>query len=131
LSFCSFADRLIDARMKEKDASQRADLLSLFMNEKNEQGLFCSSSTLALLILFFCSLVAGPLFDRKQLRDVILNFLFAGRDTTAQALSWTLFNISTSRAGSVDERVAAEINRVFAEGKTTSEVQELLVDPKV
>ncbi|KAG6623531.1 Cytochrome P450 86A2 [Phytophthora cinnamomi] len=33
-------------------------------------------------------------FDPTYLRDIVVNFLIAGRDTTAQALSWFLFNIS-------------------------------------
>lgn len=28
-----------------------------------------------------------------KLRDVVLNFIIAGRDTTAQALSWTFYNL--------------------------------------
>lgn len=31
----------------------------------------------------------------KNLRDVILNMIIAGRDTTAQALSWTIFRLCT------------------------------------
>lgn len=30
-------------------------------------------------------------YSDKELRDVILNFIIAGRDTTAQALSWTFY----------------------------------------
>ncbi|KAE8915665.1 hypothetical protein PF005_g19810 [Phytophthora fragariae] len=33
-------------------------------------------------------------FDPKYLRDIVVNFLIAGRDTTAQALSWFFFNLS-------------------------------------
>ncbi|GMF43779.1 unnamed protein product [Phytophthora fragariaefolia] len=33
-------------------------------------------------------------FDPKYLRTIVVNFLIAGRDTTAQALSWFFFNIS-------------------------------------
>lgn len=29
--------------------------------------------------------------SNKELRDVVLNFVIAGRDTTAQALSWTFY----------------------------------------
>jgi len=37
----------------------------------------------------------GEKFDETFLRDLVLNFLIAGRDTTAQALSWTIFCLST------------------------------------
>lgn len=33
----------------------------------------------------------GEELDEEYLRDLVLNFLIAGRDTTAQALSWTIF----------------------------------------
>lgn len=29
--------------------------------------------------------------SNKELRDIVLNFVIAGRDTTAQALSWTFY----------------------------------------
>jgi cytochrome P450 len=45
----------------------RTDLLDFFMDSKNDDG--------------------SDLTD-VQLRDIILNFIIAGRDTTAQALSW-------------------------------------------
>ncbi|KAI7886269.1 cytochrome P450, partial [Lichtheimia hyalospora FSU 10163] len=48
------------------------DLLSRFMDTHNEDG--------------------NPLSD-KELRDTVINFLLAGRDTTAQALSWTFYNL--------------------------------------
>uniref|UniRef100_K3WMQ8 Cytochrome P450 n=1 Tax=Globisporangium ultimum (strain ATCC 200006 / CBS 805.95 / DAOM BR144) TaxID=431595 RepID=K3WMQ8_GLOUD len=34
-------------------------------------------------------------FDPKYLRDIVMNFLIAGRDTTAQALSWCFYNLSS------------------------------------
>eukprot|EP00930_Biecheleria_cincta_P046614 TRINITY_DN32166_c0_g1_i1.p1 TRINITY_DN32166_c0_g1~~TRINITY_DN32166_c0_g1_i1.p1 ORF type:complete len:550 (-),score=94.88 TRINITY_DN32166_c0_g1_i1:91-1740(-) len=36
----------------------------------------------------------GEAFDETFLRDLVLNFLIAGRDTTAQALSWAIFCLS-------------------------------------
>ncbi|TMW62711.1 hypothetical protein Poli38472_005329 [Pythium oligandrum] len=33
-------------------------------------------------------------FDQQYLRDIVVNFLIAGRDTTAQALSWFLMNMT-------------------------------------
>ncbi|KAI7891571.1 cytochrome P450 [Mucor mucedo] len=46
------------------------DLLSRFMNAHNEND---------------------ELLNDKELRDIVLNFIIAGRDTTAQALSWTFY----------------------------------------
>jgi cytochrome P450 len=48
------------------------DLLSLYMALRDENG--------------------QPM-SRKALRDAVLNLIIAGRDTTAQALSWTFFHL--------------------------------------
>lgn len=37
----------------------------------------------------------GEELSEEYLRDLVLNFLIAGRDTTAQALSWTFFCLAT------------------------------------
>ena len=46
----------------------------------------------------------------EELRDVILNFMVAGRDTTAAGLSWTFYEL-TKRPDIVD-KVVAEINEI-------------------
>ncbi|KAG0749659.1 hypothetical protein G6F16_003497 [Rhizopus arrhizus] len=69
-----FADQVIQKRRKEMANGEihRRDLLSRFMNTHNEKG---------------------ELLNNEELRDIILNFVIAGRDTTAQALSWTFYNL--------------------------------------
>ena len=68
-----FAYTLINERREEiKSNGEYQDLLSRFMAARNEIG--------------------DPLSDR-ELRDTILNLIIAGRDTTAQALSWTFYNL--------------------------------------
>ncbi|KAI8150427.1 cytochrome P450 [Fennellomyces sp. T-0311] len=65
-----FAYALIEERKEQlKQGHQYKDLLSRFMATHNEDG--------------------QPLSD-IELRDMVLNFIIAGRDTTAQALSWTI-----------------------------------------
>jgi cytochrome P450 len=59
---------------KDPTLGKDRDLLDLFMAAKTEEG--------------------DPLND-AQLRDVVLNFILAGRDTTAQALSWSFWLLST------------------------------------
>lgn len=49
----------------------------------------------------------------KELRDIVLNFIIAGRDTTACALSWTLYELSSAPA--VVARLRDEFDAVFAE----------------
>ncbi|KAI7852169.1 cytochrome P450 [Circinella umbellata] len=69
----SFANEVIDRRRAQMENGEvHTDLLSRFMNASNQFG--------------------EPL-NNKELRDMILNFVIAGRDTTAQALSWTFYNL--------------------------------------
>ena len=66
-----FAYSLIDERSEQlKQGHEYNDLLSKFMNALNEEG--------------------QPL-NKSELRDTVLNFIIAGRDTTAQTLSWALY----------------------------------------
>ncbi|KAJ3192292.1 Cytochrome P450 52A3 [Irineochytrium annulatum] len=64
-------ERRKDMRRRGVEGANK-DLLDFFMDAKKEDG--------------------NPLSDR-QLRDVILNMILAGRDTTAQALSWTFLEL--------------------------------------
>ena len=53
----------------------RCDLLSMFIAAQNVDG--------------------TPLNPSKEyLRDVVLNFVIAGRDTTANALTWLFYELS-------------------------------------
>ncbi|KAI8089636.1 cytochrome P450 [Halteromyces radiatus] len=71
-----FAFGVIEKRRKQlANGEEYGDLLSRFMSAKNEKG--------------------EPL-GNKELRDVVLNFVIAGRDTTAQALSWTFYSLMTN-----------------------------------
>ncbi|CAO3597574.1 unnamed protein product [Absidia cylindrospora] len=68
-----FATSVIQKRRAQLAAGEvHKDLLSRFMETTNENG--------------------EPLND-KELRDTIMNFIIAGRDTTAQTLSWLLYNV--------------------------------------
>lgn len=113
-----FSYGIIDAREKSglgnitaDQKKEDLDLLSLYMALRDENG--------------------QPL-TRKQLRDAVLNLIIAGRDTTAQALSWTFFHLITegekilnpvrkelAEAGAVDWdtwRTLPQTNAVFMEG---------------
>ncbi|KAJ9189379.1 hypothetical protein P3X46_000683 [Hevea brasiliensis] len=68
-----FAEQVIRTRKKElsmqscDDKKQRSDLLTVFMGLKDE---------------------SGQPFSDKFLRDICVNFILAGRDTSSVALSW-------------------------------------------
>ncbi|KAJ3078733.1 Protein kinase alk2 [Quaeritorhiza haematococci] len=69
-----FCSKVIGERRADPEKNTRNDLLSLFMNLKNEDG--------------------TPMYTDKELGDLTLNFIIAGRDTTAQALSWTIYELA-------------------------------------
>ncbi|KAF1789006.1 Cytochrome P450 [Phytophthora cactorum] len=48
--------------------------------------------------------------DPNYLRNIVVNFLIAGRDTTAQALSWFFFNLSKTPREIVDNLATFEID---------------------
>lgn len=75
-AFGQIADRIkklngVAPEAKKRGAGKK-DLLDLFMESRNEDG--------------------KP-WSPQQLRDALLNFLIAGRDTTAQALSWMTWRL--------------------------------------
>lgn len=81
-----------DAGDMKRDASRSGkgrDLVSLYLAREEE----------------------GKRLSDKDLRDIILNFIIAGRDTTAQALSWTIFRLCT--VPDVQKRVRDEVRSVL------------------
>ncbi|KAI8369967.1 cytochrome P450 [Blakeslea trispora] len=92
-----FAKEVITARREEiaKGNSPKKDLLSRFMNFKSEKG---------------------ESLNDEELRDTILNFIIAGRDTTAQALSWLFYNLALQPR--IEEKIMEEID-----GKITEEIE--------
>eukprot|EP00753_Platysulcus_tardus_P021160 PLAT8647.2.p1 GENE.PLAT8647.2~~PLAT8647.2.p1 ORF type:complete len:418 (-),score=184.46 PLAT8647.2:104-1357(-) len=63
-----FAYKVIRLRKEKKDYSEREDLLSRFMMH---------------------------IEDEKYLRDIVLNLMIAGRDTTAIAMSWCCYRLAS------------------------------------
>jgi cytochrome P450 len=78
--------RIIGQRRADGGAD-RGDLLSMLLSARDEDG--------------------GRMSD-QQLRDEVMTLFLAGHETTANALSWTLFLLS--RHPEVDARLAAEIS---------------------
>ncbi|KAG2226361.1 hypothetical protein INT45_000529 [Circinella minor] len=88
-----FAYSLIDERSEQlKQGHEYNDLLSRFMNALNEDG--------------------QPL-NKSELRDTVLNFIIAGRDTTAQTLSWGLYYLLMHPR--VEEKLVAEVEEYVTE----------------
>ncbi|XP_022743168.1 cytochrome P450 86B1-like [Durio zibethinus] len=92
-----FAEEVIRTRKKElslqgEEKNQRSDLLTVFMRLKDEQG--------------------KP-FSDKFLRDICVNFILAGRDTSSVALSWFFWLLEKNPT--VEEQILAEICRIISE----------------
>ncbi|KAF6260759.1 cytochrome P450 [Scenedesmus sp. NREL 46B-D3] len=85
------ADAAADMSVKGQGADGGAqDLLSLFMKSKNADG---------------------QLLSDKQLVDTVINFIIAGRDTTAQAVSWTLYELL--QHPEVEQQLLQELHEVL------------------
>lgn len=81
-----YSQRIIDDRRAAGDAQDRGDVLSRMMAD-------------------------GEGHDDAYLRDVVTNFLIAGRDTTASALGWAILLIATHPE--VEARVVQEAQALF------------------
>ncbi|KAI9253961.1 cytochrome P450 [Phascolomyces articulosus] len=78
---------LINERREQlKKGHEYHDLLSRFMSSRNEDG---------------------KTLNDKELRDLILNLIIAGRDTTAQTISWLLYY--TLKYPSVEAKLLEEV----------------------
>ncbi|XP_047339398.1 cytochrome P450 94B3-like [Impatiens glandulifera] len=92
-----FADKIIKLRIEnlknEEQEEERHDLLSRFM-----------------------AIQDSP----EYLRDIIINFILAGRDTTSSALSWFFWLLSSNQT--VENQILNEIKSIrFRFGKTVGE----------
>ncbi|KAF9170557.1 hypothetical protein BGX21_009286 [Mortierella sp. AD011] len=93
----SYAYNAIDGRRKEtaeearirQGPSGREDLLDLFMKYRDENG---------------------RALNDVELRDVFISFIIAGRDTTAQALSWMYYEVMRNPV--VEQNIWKEIEQV-------------------
>jgi fatty acid omega-hydroxylase len=92
----AFCAELIAERRAAGDAEARFDVLSRFMALRDDA-------------------TGEKLYehDDSMLRDVVLNFLIAGRDTTAQALSWATYCIL--QHPEVEARIVAEVAGITSE----------------
>ncbi|GES82515.1 cytochrome P450 [Rhizophagus clarus] len=88
-----FSYQIIKDRRNDPETTKKpTDILNLFMNAKYDNG---------------------EILTDIQLRDVILNFIIAGRDTTAQALSWMMYNLMVNP--SIEEKLVKEVNSLLSD----------------
>ncbi|KAL2232964.1 cytochrome P450 94A1 [Sesamum indicum] len=90
-----FADKIIRTRLEEKAEKKDEDLLSRFIANSENSAEF--------------------------LRDIVISFILAGRDTTSSALSW-FFWLLSSRPD-VEERILKELENIRRQnGKSIGEI---------
>lgn len=96
----TFAAEIVQKRRQEtaEQLAARGDLLSRFMEIRDAKG--------------------EPLTD-KFLQDIIMNFMIAGRDTTANAMSWATYEMSKH------PEVVARVRQELAEVPTETSYDEL------
>ena len=88
-----FCNTLVKARVTSQEKSATSDLLTMFMKLKSADG--------------------SPLYTEEELASLVLNFIVAGRDTTAQALSWTMYYLSKNPR--VKQKLVEEIQSVLSD----------------
>uniref|UniRef100_A0A2P2NJ14 Cytochrome P450 86B1 n=1 Tax=Rhizophora mucronata TaxID=61149 RepID=A0A2P2NJ14_RHIMU len=79
---------------KKKKQQQRSDILTVFMRQRDEHG-------------------NGQPYSDKFLRDICVNFILAGRDTSSVALCWFFWLLDSHPA--VEEKILSEICRILNE----------------
>jgi len=84
------SERIIEKCRADPALSTRKDLLALFLQAAKREGSTVCQST-------------------QYLRDVVLNFVIAGRDTTACTLSWMFYILSTHP--DIQRRILEEVDR--------------------
>ncbi|CAA7050729.1 unnamed protein product [Microthlaspi erraticum] len=98
-----FVYRLITTKRKElaeeQDTAVREDILSRFLVESEKDP---------------------DKMNDKYLRDIILSFMIAGKDTTAAALSWFLYMLCKNPL--VQEKIVQEIRDVTSSDEKTTDV---------
>lgn len=91
--------RIIEACRKDANVDQRKDLLALFVQaERSESAQDVSTG------------VSAPMTE-EFLRDVVLNMVIAGRDTTACTLSWFFYILATNPE--IQKKLHEEVDAKF------------------
>ena len=87
----TFSYQVIQTRLQAKDLSND-DLLSHFLRMKKE---------------------SGETYKPQDLRNIVMNFIIAGRDTTAQAISWVVFELKNRQ--DIVDKIRAEVKSKIAD----------------
>ena len=94
----TFAENVINSRRRDAELDNKLgpDLLSRFLDKSVKDG--------------------NGEMTSKQLRDIVMNFMIAGRDTTACAMSWSIYELTKNPECA--ERIIAEVESVMGDRLT-------------
>eukprot|EP00540_Astrosyne_radiata_P004179 CAMPEP_0116838830 /NCGR_PEP_ID=MMETSP0418-20121206/9432_1 /TAXON_ID=1158023 /ORGANISM="Astrosyne radiata, Strain 13vi08-1A" /LENGTH=280 /DNA_ID=CAMNT_0004468879 /DNA_START=91 /DNA_END=933 /DNA_ORIENTATION=+ len=101
----AFADRIIQAT---KDREEAGD----------DPQTKASETDIVHRYIKYCRAQNEPIPTNKEMRDLVLGFAFAGRDTTTAGLSWTLYEVTKHK--SVQARLLQELRQVVGNNKDIS-----------
>jgi cytochrome P450 len=93
-----------------------ADFISTIVTKRRQEGL---SQDLLSMLMSAKDADTGELMTDEQLHDEILITFFAGHETTASLLTWTLYNLTQNP--SVEAKLHAELQSVLGGRKPTLE----------
>ncbi|GMH11915.1 hypothetical protein Nepgr_013756 [Nepenthes gracilis] len=85
-------EEMLDLRDAHDTKTERSDLLTVFMRLRDE---------------------SGKAYSDEFLRDICVNFILAGRDTSSVALSWFFWLLD--KHPEVEDKIVAEICRIIRE----------------
>jgi cytochrome P450 len=122
----SFCMAIIQERRQEpaETLAGRKDLLSRILTSVHVR-LPCSCACCCPASWLACPVQAdGSPFSEADILDFLRNFLIAGRDTTAELLTWCVYLLS--QHADVEAAVLAEIDTVIGAGPITMEALQQL-----
>ncbi|KAK9273722.1 hypothetical protein L1049_018532 [Liquidambar formosana] len=104
-----FVYQLIRTKRKQlalqQDCNEKEDILSRFLVESEKDP---------------------AKMNDQYLRDIILNFMIAGKDTTAVTLSWFFYMLCKHPL--VQERISQEVREVINEGDTDASIEDFVAN---
>merc|ERR1712137_1113449 len=121
---------LIETVFPDRDFRDQLDYLNTLVHQiiasrKTQSLEEVQQSTDALSAM----LAQGVDYSDEELRDFVMNFLLAGRDTTSTLLTWTFYYLSLHPE--VERKMVEEIQSVIGEEELTCTLPMLCIDEKL
>ncbi|KAL7557026.1 hypothetical protein ACA910_014239 [Epithemia clementina (nom. ined.)] len=89
----NFADEIIEA-VKQQHRSSSHDVNDDENDESTKNGSSGSGSNIVSRYIDSCRRQKSSSPTNRELRDIVISFIFAGRDTTSVAITWALYELT-------------------------------------